>query len=264
MLEFLKIVGASFCLVSLFMSLLWIYYYYKKNSTVVDIGWTGSFILVSFIVLILGNGWLPRKLLLTAMVVIWAGRLITHLYQRLMTTKDDPRYVTIKENWGSQNIDFKFYLMFLFQGFLALILSLPFIFVGLDTSEEWSVFEGWAVIVWLIGVVGEAIADNQLNQFKSDPKNAGQVCQEGLWYYSRHPNYFFEFIVWIGFFLFSLGTFWGMFAIVSPILMLFLLLKVSGVPFAEEQALKSRPQAYADYQRTTSSFIPWFRKKPKD
>ena len=260
MMIFLQMIGACFILVLSLMTILWVVYYFKRNSGIVDLGWTFSFVLTMLACLLLGDGWEPRKWLLACMVWIWSGRLFWHIYQRYMVTEEDPRYQAIRESWGSNASDFKFFLMFLFQGLLAVIISLPFMIVCMNPSREWHIFEGWGVIVWLIGVAGEAIADQQLDSFKKDPENKGRVCQKGLWYYSRHPNYFFEFITWVGFFLFSLGTVWGIFAIISPLLILFLLLKVSGIPLTEEQALKSKPLEYKEYQRTTSAFIPWVKK----
>jgi len=104
------------------------------------------------------------------------------------------------------------------------------------------------------------IADNQLAAFKKDPKNKGKVCDKGLWYYSRHPNYFFEWLTWMAYFIFALATPWGILAIISPAIILYLLLKVTGVPNNEEQNLRSKPVAYKKYQETTSSFFPWFKK----
>lgn len=257
----LQMIGACFVLVMGLMTILWIIYLFNKNSGIVDLGWIISFALTMFACLIIGNGWFPRTLLLACMVFIWAGRLFWYIYQRYISSEEDPRYRAIRESWGPYATDFKFYLMFLFQGLLVIILSTPFMIVSMNTSREWHIFEGWGVVIWLIGVAGEALADNQLLSFKKDFENRGKVCQKGLWNYSRHPNYFFEFVTWLGYFVFSLGTPWGIFAVISPALILFLLLRVSGIPLAEEQALKTKGDAYREYQRTTSSFIPWFKEK---
>ena len=100
----------------------------------------------------------------------------------------------------------------------------------------------------------------QLKQFKANPANKGRVCQAGLWNFSRHPNYFFEWLVWVAFFLFALGSPWGWVTIYCPALMLFFLLKVTGIPMTEELAVKTKGDAYREYQRTTSVFVPWFKK----
>lgn len=253
-------IGASFVLVIGMMTLLWVVYFFNKNSGIVDLGWAMGFGLTMLACLLIGDGWEPRKWLLAVMVWLWAGRLFWYIYQRYTTTQEDPRYQAIRESWGPKSSDFKFYLMFLFQGLLVVLLSTPFMIVSMNTSHDWHMFEAWGVVIWLVGICGEALADSQLLAFKKDPANAGKVCQKGLWNFSRHPNYFFEFVTWVGYFIFSLGSFWGILAIISPALILFLLLKVSGIPLAEEQSLKTKGDAYREYQQTTSAFIPWFKK----
>ena len=121
-------------------------------------------------------------------------------------------------------------------------------------------WEIWGIFLWLTGVVGESAADLQLEAFQRDPANQGKVCQTGLWRVSRHPNYFFEGLVWVGFCLFAMPADWGALGIISPLLMYTLLLKVSGIPLAEAEALRSKGDAYREYQNTTSAFIPWFPK----
>ena len=114
--------------------------------------------------------------------------------------------------------------------------------------------------LWLVALGGETLADRQLAAFKDDPANRGKVCDSGLWRYSRHPNYFFEWLVWVSFFLFALPSPWGWTTIFAPALMLFFLLRVTGIPYTEQQSLRSKGDAYRAYQRVTSPFIPWFPK----
>ena len=115
--------------------------------------------------------------------------------------------------------------------------------------------------LFIFALIGETIADEQLQSFKREPANKGKTCDTGLWYYSRHPNYFFEWLVWVGLFIYALGSPNGWIAFVSPLLMFYLMMYVSGVPLAEEQALLSRGQAYKDYQQTTSVFFPLPKRK---
>jgi steroid 5-alpha reductase family enzyme len=117
------------------------------------------------------------------------------------------------------------------------------------------------VALWLAGIGGEAVADAQLRAFKAHPASKGRVCAFGLWKYSRHPNYFFEWVVWIGYAVFALGSPWGWAGLASPLLMLFFLLRVTGIPPSEARALATRGDEYRDYQRRTSVFVPWFPKK---
>jgi steroid 5-alpha reductase family enzyme len=126
-----------------------------------------------------------------------------------------------------------------------------------------SVFEWLGAIVWLVALAGESIADSQLKSFKSRPVNKGKVCQIGLWRYSRHPNYFFEWLIWVAYFVFALASPFGSLSILCPLLMLYFLFKVTGIPATEEQAIRSKGEAYCNYQRSTSVFVPWFPKNLK-
>jgi steroid 5-alpha reductase family enzyme len=242
------------------MTILFGVYYIKKNAGIVDIGWALSFTLASWAYFFIGNGDSPKKWIITMMVTIWSLRLAWQLYQRFIATEEDARYRDLRKSWGCEGEDGKFFIMFIFQGVLAVFLSLPFLIVSANSDNIWYSVEGLGIFLWLIGVAGEALADHQLFEFKQNPENQGKVCQNGLWYYSRHPNYFFEFVVWLGFFFFALGTSGGWISIVAPVLMFYLLTQMSGIPLAEAQALKSRGEAYEEYQKRTSSFFPWFRK----
>lgn len=254
-----EMLGAAFFLIMVLMGILWLVYFFRKKANIVDIGWALSFVLASWVYLLIGQGFAPKKWVMTAMVTIWGCRMAWQLYQRYISFPEDPRYQELRNNWGPQNDAVKFFIMFIFQGVLALILTIPFIIVGTAANPGWQGIEVIGVLLWLIGVAGEAMADHQLFQFKQNPANQGKVCQDGLWNYSRHPNYFFEFIVWLGFFFFALGTTGGWLAVIAPALMLVLLIQVSGIPLNEAAALKSKGEAYAEYQRTTSSFVPWFK-----
>jgi steroid 5-alpha reductase family enzyme len=114
--------------------------------------------------------------------------------------------------------------------------------------------------LWIISVMGEAIADQQLANFKRDPANKGKVCDTGLWGYSRHPNYFFEWLMWVSYFVFALESPYGYIAIISPAIILYLLLKVTGIPLTEEQSIRSKGEAFKKYQAKVSVFVPWFKK----
>jgi steroid 5-alpha reductase family enzyme len=253
--------GASFSLTMLVMIGCWFIYRFQRNGGVVDIGWGLSFLLTSWAYMFLGHGDFLKKLILTAMVTVWAGRLVYHLYHRYANAKsEEPRYKDLRDKWGGDPNQILFLMLFVFQGFLVVILSLPFFIVALNATNTWSWWEFSGIVVWAIGVYGETVADRQLTRFLSNPENQKKVCNIGLWRFSRHPNYFFEIIVWIGFYLFALQTPGGSLAIISPILMAYLIIYVSGIPMAEAQSLKSKGELYHDYQEKTSVIIPWFPK----
>lgn len=250
-------VGAAFLLIMGVMLLLWIYYCFNKNAGIVDLGWTASFILAAWAYFILGDGYLPRRLVIALMVTVWAGRLLWYLTSRFQSDIEDPRYTALLQAWGKKHIDLKVLSMFILQGLIALTLSFTFLIISQNTRETWSFWEGWGFLVWILGTWGETVADAQKHKFRSDPANLGRVCNVGLWRFSRHPNYFFEWILWIGFFLFALGSPLGWITVYAPAIMLYMLLYVSGVPLAEAHALKFKGDAYRQYQQTTSTFVPW-------
>lgn len=251
-------VGASFTLIMLLMVILWVIYLFHRNAGIIDIGWGIGFLLCIWVYFFLGQGNLLKMMTVSLMATIWAVRLIVHLYQRFDYRKEDPRYTRLREKWGGDPFDMLFLMMFVFQGLLIIVISLPIFIVNFGSYSHWTALEFIGIAVWLIGVVGEYYADRQLAEFKKHPENSGKVCKNGLWKLSRHPNYFFDFLVWIGFFLFALPSYGGIFALISPALMLFLFLKVSGIPPTEEQALSTKGDLYRDYQSSTSSFFPWF------
>ena len=152
------------------------------------------------------------------------------------------------------------HVFFELQAVLVVIFSLPFLFASFNVAPELRLIELAGLALSTVALLGEALADLQMQTFKRDPASRGKVCQVGLWRYSRHPNYFFESLVWWGFFLVALGSPWGWITIACPLLMLYFLFKVTGIPLTEEYALKSKGDAYREYQRTTSAFVPWFRR----
>ncbi|NBV24448.1 MAG: DUF1295 domain-containing protein [Proteobacteria bacterium] len=202
--------------------------------------------------------------LITLMVALWSIRLGWHLLRRVASHHpiEDVRYAKLRVEWGARTGS-KMLFFFLLQGVLQLLLSLPFALVHGNPSKKpemvWPIIVGFGL--WAGALLGESIADRQLAHFRADPANKGKVCQVGLWNYSRHPNYFFEWLVWVGYAVFALGSQWGWLGLIAPALMLHFLLNVTGIPMTEELSLKSKGDAYRAYQRTTSAFVPWFKKK---
>ncbi len=207
-----------------------------------------------------GPGSLLRKWLVAAVGVAWSVRLGTHILVRVLKhhPAEDPRYETLRRRWPGPGM---FLLFFEMQAILVVIFSLPFLLAAFNRAPHLAVIEFSGLALSVGALAGESIADWQMSAFKSHPANKGKVCQRGLWCYSRHPNYFFESLIWWGLFLFALGSTGGWVTLACPLLMLYFLLKVTGIPLTEEYSLKSRGDAYREYQRTTSAFIPWFRKK---
>ncbi|MGY4386404.1 steroid 5-alpha reductase family enzyme [Pedobacter sp. UYP24] len=249
---------AACCLI---MAAVWVWAKRITNAGVVDVFWSFNFPVVAVLLYFLADGFELRKLLICGMVFIAGSRLGIHLWRRVIghLDKEEGRYEQLRKEWAPKE-DFKFFMFFQFQGISNVLLSAPFFLIAFNKEPQINVLEYIAIGIWLVAVVGEAISDWQLDQFKKDPKNKGEVCDIGLWNYSRHPNYFFQSLMWMAYFLFALTAPLGWIAVLSPAIILYLLFKVTGIPATEEQSLRSKGDKYRKYQKTTSVFVPWFKK----
>lgn len=243
--------------VSFFIMLFfWLLQLKTRDAGPVDLGWALGLMTASAVSFFLGAGSPERKALVFLMGLLASGRLALLLMARLRRGgAEDPRYQAIRAGWG-KNANLNFFFFFEFQAALIVLLALPF-FISAQNSAPLSFFEAAGFLLWLTGFLGEALADSQLSVFKKDPANKGKPCEAGLWKFSRHPNYFFEWTIWIGYFVFACGSPWGWVSIVCPLLMLHFLVNVSGIPPAEAQALKTKGDLYRAYQKRTSAFFPW-------
>lgn len=244
--------------VAVLMLVLWLIHLRTGNAAIVDAGWAGGLALLGAIYAFLGQGYWLRSALVGTMAAIWGLRLAIYLLStRIIGHPEEGRYQELRRQWKT-HISFKFLLFFEFQALLCVVLSVPFLVAARNTSPVMSVLEWVAVAMWLIAMAGEATADAQLNSFKANPANKGRTCQVGLWRYSRHPNYFFEWLIWVAFAMFALPSPGGMWGIASPLLILYFVLRVTGIPATEAQAIRTRGDEYRRYQQTTSAFVPWF------
>ena len=239
-------------------SILWLVQKRTGDSGIVDVAWSLGVGLNGAFFCWLSAGNVSRRWIVGALVMIWAVRLSLHIYGRVRKMAEDGRYTELKENWGDE-ADWKMFRFYQFQAIAAVLFALPMLIAATNTAAL-GALDYAGVLIWLFAFVGESIADMQLNRFRINPANKGQVCRTGLWRYSRHPNYFFEWLHWWSYVLLAITGAWGWLAIFAPLAMLFFILKVTGIPPTEQQALKSRGEAYREYQRTTSSFFPWFPK----
>ncbi len=243
--------------IGIFALLGWLLSLARNNVTHVDSMWSLFFALATYTTAILMTELSPRALLIITLVTIWALRLCVYLTWRNWGSHEDHRYVEIRQNNQPYFWLKSIYIVFGLQAVLAGIISVS-LFGGVSSSSEINWLDYIGVATFIFGFIWETVADWQLSQFKAKVSNKGKVLATGLWRYSRHPNYFGECCVWWGFYLFALagGTWW---AIISPILMTLLLLKVSGVSLLESTIVDRRP-AYADYIKKTNAFIPNFLK----
>ncbi len=231
------------------------------NYGIVDIAWSYAFAVLALHYAFLAPGWPGRKALITTMAVLWSLRLGTHLYRRVMGHHpvEDGRYVQLRQDWAG-NFASKMFGFFQLQAASVVLLGVAFFISCLNPAPRLHPLEIAGAFLWLLALAGESLADRQLAIFKRDPVNKGKVCDVGLWRYSRHPNYFFEWLIWVAFFVFALASPFGWIAVIGPASILYLLLRVTGIPLTEEQSLRSKGDAYRRYQRTTSAFVPWFPK----
>ena len=226
---------------------------------IIDSFWTFSFALQVLTACLTIPATIDRKLTALLFSGIWSLRLGTHITQRfLKSRKDDPRYEELRKVW-TKALDAKVFWMYQLQGLSVLILMGPFFTYLADTGEQNTIALAIAICVFVIGLAGEALADHQLVQFRKD--NPGEVCNAGLWKFSRHPNYFFEWVIWISFFTLAASSQNGIFMIYAPLLMFILLTKITGIPPAERQSLSSKGEKFRRYQATNSAFFPWFPAK---
>jgi steroid 5-alpha reductase family enzyme len=204
-----------------------------------------------------------RRVLIGVMGGVWGARLAWHVLGRVAGGKEeDGRYQLLRTHFGARINLFHFFF-FQAQAVSVAVLCGGFLVAAGDGRPFPGVLDVLGAIVWLIGMTGETIADRQLHAFKKDPASRGRTCRRGLWRYSRHPNYFFEWTMWVGYALVASGAegWWGVWGWASAALMLLLVTKVTGIPPTEKRACKSRGEDYRAYQRTTSAFVPWFPKR---
>ncbi len=232
------------------------------NYGFVDVAWSYAFALLALFYAACGAGWLPRRVTLALMAGLWSLRLGTHLLKRVAGHHpvEDGRYVQLRKDWAG-NFGPKMFGFFQLQAASVVLLGVPFLLPVLNPTPGYHPLEIAGAGLWLLAIAGESLADAQLAAFKRDPANKGRVCDAGLWRTSRHPNYFFEWLIWVAYFVFALGSPWGGLALIGPASILYLLLRVTGIPLTEQQSLRSKGDAYRRYQQTTSAFLPWFPKK---
>lgn len=244
------------------MLLFWFVSIPLKNVSIVDIAWGLGFALVAVTAAVVVEGSGINRWLLPLLTTVWGARLSGYIAWRNHGKPEDKRYQAMRAYRGPSFAYSSLWYVFGLQAGILWIVSLPLqagIYYGV---EGWHVLHLIGIVIWLTGIIFETVSDYQLARFKSDPANAGQVMDRGLWRYTRHPNYFGDFLVWWGLFLVSVAgsiasTWW---TIVGPLLMSWFLIRVSGVPLLEQSLRLTRP-LYAEYIRRTSAFFPWCPKR---
>ncbi|MCB1070199.1 MAG: DUF1295 domain-containing protein [Verrucomicrobia bacterium] len=237
------------------MSLLWVVQYRTLNAGLVDAGWASLIALLAISAAVWFEGEPVRRILPATMAALWGGRLAWLVHQRGHGKPEEGRYKALRDHWGALAQP-KFFAFFQVQALAALLFSLPFVLTIQAGDQPFGYLEWIAIALWTGAFFGEATADRQLSRFKQNPDHRGKVCDQGLWRYSRHPNYFFEWLIWVSAALMAFPVPLGWVAIACPLAILFFLLRITGIPATEAQALRSKGEAYRRYQETTSRFIP--------
>jgi steroid 5-alpha reductase family enzyme len=259
--QFINFLLLTWAFAAVLMAAIWFISLRLRNFGIVDIAWSLAFAPIVIFYALAAPGFAERRWLIGAMVALWSLRLGLHVAVRVMRAhpQEDPRYQEFRQKWG-KNLKRNFLVFFQVQALSVVALALPFALISFNPQPQLNAFEWIGFALWLISVGGESLADHQLKKFKADARNKNEVCQAGLWHYSRHPNYFFEWLTWVSYWIFALGSPLGCATIYCPALMLYFLLRVTGIPLTERQSLKSKGEKFRAYQRTTSMFVPWFPK----
>lgn len=251
---------ASF-IIWILITALWLWSVLIKNVSIVDIFWGFGFVIVNAFYVYNLDVIHPRNWLLLALVTIWGLRLTLYLAIRNIGKGEDYRYQQFRKDYGAERYWwFSYFQVFLLQGGLILIVSLPLFAIHTsNASGELFWLDYLAILVWVIGFSFEAGGDYQLYKFKKKQKNKGKVLNTGFWKYTRHPNYFGDAAVWWAYALFSIaaGGYWH---IIGAVIMTLLIIKVSGVTLLERTLKDSKPK-YKEYIKKTNAFIPWFPKR---
>jgi len=200
-----------------------------------------------------------RQYLVAGVITIWTLRLGLHIAFRTRGITDDPRYAKLENDWGV-DAPKQMFLLLQKQALVTIPLGLSILLAAWNPTQAFRIQYMVAILLLLAGIIGEAVSDGELRRFRADPANRGRVCDKGLWGWSRHPNYFFEWLGWLAYPLIAIdysGVYpWGWLAMAGPACMYWLLVHVSGIPPLEEHMLKTRGDAFRAYQARTNSFFP--------
>ena len=252
---------------SLLMLAAWRVQQGSGNSSWVDVAWTFGTGLAGIVLALypLHPGSLSTRQIVVALIVAtWSLRLGVHITRRALRGRDDPRYAKLRQSWGD-SYRWKMPAFLQLQALSVFILACLIMLAARNPAPGLGSLDILALIIAGISIGGEAVSDEQVHRFARNPENKGRICEVGLWGWSRHPNYFFEWLIWVAYALFAVAGFtsvsnwgwgWGWLAWLGPVIMYGVLVHASGIPPTEEHMLQSRGEAFQDYQRRVSKFLP--------
>jgi len=260
-MTFFYIYFLALALIVIMMTLLWIISIRIRNVSIVDLFWGFGFVLACLFYFLKTDGLEIRKILILTLVALWGLRLSLYLAWRNHGKGEDFRYQKFRKDYGEHRYWWiSFFQTFLFQGFIMWLISAPLLGAQFyRPDDKLGIFDFMGILLWIIGFVFETGGDLQLARFKANHANKGKVLDRGFWRYTRHPNYFGDAAVWCGygFICLSAGSY---IPVLGSVLMIFLIIRVSGVVLLEKTLKDAKPE-YKEYIEKTSSFIPWFPKK---
>ena len=241
--------------IAVLMVTTWLVSVVRRDASIVDIVWGLGFVAVSWVLVASLEADRPRQFLLAALTSIWGLRLAGDLARRNLGKGEDFRYQAMRRRWGARFPVISLVTVFGLQGAIMWIVSLPLQYGSADADPGIGPVAVMGIMVWLVGFLFETVGDAQLARFKADPANAGKVMDRGLWSLTRHPNYFGDSMVWWGIGIVAAETGSGVIGLAGPLVMMFFLMRVSGVPMLERSLMKRR-EGYAEYAARTSAFFP--------
>jgi steroid 5-alpha reductase family enzyme len=244
------------------MSVGWLWQRRRENAGIVDVLWAGGLGASAVCAALLGTGAPAVRLLTGVCGAVWGWRLAWHLWRRVRAEPEDGRYRALRERWGAAQG--RWFGLFQFQAALIALFCVPFAIAASNPAVRPACLAA-AIVIFVVSIAGENLADRQLAGFRADPGNRGRTCRRGLWRYSRHPNYFFEWLHWFTYVAIAVGAPHAAWSLAGPVVMFVFLRWISGIPFTEAQALRTRGADYRDYQQRTSMLFPWPpRRRPSD
>ncbi len=253
MLEVLNPFQLSALVIACLMATIWLLSLWQRDASIVDMFWGAGFVVVVWFTQVIQRAPQGIEWLLPILATIWGGRLTLHLTARNLGEPEDFRYVEMRDKWGSAFPIVSLFTVYILQGTVMWVVSLPLQVTPAGTTQIGPVILG--SVLWAVGLFFEAVGDLQLTAFRAQPENRGQVLDTGLWRYTRHPNYFGDTLVWWGLYFVSGGLTGQWWTWIGPAIMTIFLLRISGVSLLERSLTQSKPQ-YAAYQARTSAFFP--------
>ncbi|HMS15752.1 MAG TPA: DUF1295 domain-containing protein [Planctomycetota bacterium] len=249
------LIGTAFA-TTLMGLLWWLHQLGRSKAGMVDAAWALGVAAIGVFFALTADGNGERKQLVALIIGLWGLRLGLMLLFRVLRLPEDGRYVRMIEAFG-ENARRNLFFFHLLQASWIVLFALSPLFAASAGYHPIGMWDQIGLAIAALAVLGEGLADRQLAHFREQPKNKGKVCNVGLWNWSRHPNYFFEWVFWWSFVAIGWNGPYGIWTLLGPAIMFAFLYRVTGIPFTEQQALRSRGEAYREYQRTTSAFFPW-------